>query len=207
MTSTLTLAPASPLPSPPPQPPPPPSPSPFTLLLAPPQASRHSGRGYLLKGKAQLQLCAFDEAMVTFQQASSSSSRGRPWPPSNRYVQPQPQPSPLAPTPTLTPTLTSQQGCKADPADKLLREAWFGAKNVCKAFRSAARLKHGGEAARALAFEAARQPSLHALRQLPEACDRATCYANLAAIHARWLRHAEASTRPDLLYSYLLSVY
>ena len=94
---------------------------------------------------------------------------------------------------------TFQKGCKAEPSHRALREAWFGAKNVAKTFRAAARLKLGGEGARAAAFEAARQPALHSLRALPEAADRATAYENLAAIHTRWGRHAEACgtrTRP-----------
>ena len=68
--------------------------------------------------------------------------------------------------------LTFQKGCKANPSDKELREHWFMAKEVCRTFRSAGRIKGGGEGAKILAFEAARQPVLHEVSQLAEAADR-----------------------------------
>ena len=52
---------------------------------------------------------------------------------------------------------TFQLGCKAWPKDKELRECWHTAKNLFGAFRRAAKLKLGGEKARAAAFALERQ--------------------------------------------------
>ncbi|KAL1503942.1 hypothetical protein AB1Y20_010361 [Prymnesium parvum] len=89
---------------------------------------------------------------------------------------------------------TFQLGCKAWPKDKELREHWFTAKNLFGSFRRAAKLKLGGEKARAAAFALERQAILADIAKLKEVEDRAQALKNLAAIHTQFKRHEEAIT-------------
>ena len=163
------------------------------------ELAKKEGYAFLLRGEAETRLCDYDKVRANTQ----ANSR--------RRTQQQSSPAPLTHTPSPTinshsPSLpnlphhptgvrTFQLGCKADArlgpeARKELRQAWYAAKELCRGWRRAGRLKSMEK--RRMAFAAERRPVLHDIAKFEKEEDKALALRNLAGIHTEWGMHEEA---------------
>ena len=90
---------------------------------------------------------------------------------------------------------TFQLGCKADArlgpeALKELREAWYAAKELCRGWRRAGRMKKLEK--KRVAFAAERKPVLYDIAKFEREEDKAVALRNLAGLHSKWEMHEDA---------------